>query len=191
MARNCLDCSAKACQKNGADCFGLHEISREIYNRKDVNSMLKNSSKLVDNGRAGELSRFQEVVEFCLLQGYQNIGMAYCFGLEDIAHEVRDKMVGAGLGVVPARCTMGGVKEKHIDSEKETDAISCNPAGQARFLNERADFVIELGLCLGHDVLFHQELTVPFTVLLVKDRVYEHAPIKGIHNYEADQEKLV
>lgn len=28
---------------------------------------------------------------------------------------------------------MGGGKEKHIDDEKSTEAISCNPAGQAHF----------------------------------------------------------
>lgn len=184
MTLNCLDCKAKACRKNGADCFDLHGISREVYARNEVNQLVKNSSQLVDNGRAGQLSRFQEVVEFCQLQEYQNVGLAYCFGLETLALEIREKMTAAGVHIVPARCTMGGVKERHIDPGKETEVISCNPAGQAHFLNSRADFVIELGLCLGHDVVFHQELTVPFTVLLVKDRVYNHAPLEGIKNYK-------
>ncbi len=190
MVLNCLDCKSKACKSNGADCFDLHGISMEVYNRDEVNRMVKNSSKLVDGGRAGELSRFQEVIEFCRLQGYQKVGIAYCYGLENIAHEMRDKLIDAGVGIVPARCTMGGVKERHIDENKNTETISCNPAGQAHFLNERADFVLELGLCLGHDVVFHQELNVPFTVMLVKDRVYAHAPLEGIHNYEKDMEKL-
>jgi len=183
MALNCLDCKAKACKTKGADCFDLHGISREIYDRDDVHRTIINKSKLVDNGRAGELSRFQEVVEFCQLQEYKNVGLAYCFGMEPVAFDVRDKLMKAGINVVPARCTMGGVKERHIDTEKTTEAISCNPAGQAHFLNSRADFVIEMGLCLGDDVVFHQELTVPFTVLLVKDRVYNHAPLEGIEKY--------
>lgn len=189
MSLNCLDCISKSCKMKGSDCFDVKTISHEIYARDEVNSLVRNSSKLVDNGRAGELSRFQEVIEFCQLQGYENIGLAYCFGLEALALDIREKMISAGVNIIPARCTMGGIKEREIDKSKETEAISCNPAGQAHFLNQRADFVIELGLCLGHDVVFHNELTVPFTVLLVKDRVYNHAPLKGIKEYKSNGEK--
>ncbi len=180
---NCLDCHSKACRTVGADCFKVKETSLEVYKQDHVNSMVKNSSRLVDNGRAGELSRFQEVIEFCQHQKYKNIGLAYCFGMESLAQEVRQKMEQQGLHLIPARCSMGGVKEREIDKDKTSEVYSCNPAGQAAFLNRHADFVIEMGLCLGHDVVFHQELTVPFTVLLVKDRVYSHAPLEGIKNY--------
>jgi uncharacterized metal-binding protein len=189
VAKSCLDCTSKACKTAGADCFGLREKSIGFYVRDEINPTVKNSSKLVDNGRAGELSRFQEVVEFCKLQNYSQVGLAYCFGLEPLAETIRTILEEEGIVTLPARCTMGGVKESAIDDEKSGDAISCNPAGQAHFLNERADFVIELGLCLGHDVLFHRELTVPFTVLLVKDRVYGHAPLKGIENFREDQKR--
>jgi len=182
MELNCLDCTAKNCRKNGADCFGLKEPSLDLYADPDTLNTLRNSGKLVDGGRAGQLSRFQELIEFCGLQGYKNIGLAYCFGMEDLAVEVRDKMTGAGLNLIPARCSMGGVKESDIAPEKK-DVFSCNPAAQALFLNERADFVVEMGLCLGHDVVFHQHLRVPFTVLLVKDRVHAHNPLEGIKNH--------
>ena len=181
--KNCIDCSSKACRVSGDDCFKVKDTSLDVYARGDVNTLVKNSSLLVDDGRAGTLSRFQEVVEFCRLQRYRNIGLAYCFGLEDLAREVREKMEGEGLHILPARCSMGGVKEREIDEQKTHEAFSCNPAGQAAFLNRKADFVVEMGLCLGHDVVFHQELEVPFTVLLVKDRVYRHAPLEGIKNY--------
>lgn len=181
--KNCLDCSDKSCRKNGADCFGLKEKSLEIYAQGSNLSTVKNSSTLVDDGRAGELSRFQEVIEFCQLQGYKNIGLAYCFGMEALAQDIRIKMAGAELNIVPARCSMGGVKESDINPDKTNEVYSCNPAGQAEFLNQHADFVIEMGLCLGHDVIFHQQVKVPFTVLLVKDRVYAHNPLEGIKNY--------
>lgn len=183
MPLNCLDCKNKSCKTQGADCFGLHDASLEIYKGEGVLDSVKSSSTLVDNGRAGQLSRFQEVIEFCKLQGYKKIGLAYCFGMEDLADEVREKMTSQGLNILPARCTMGGVKESEINSEKTNDVISCNPAGQATFLNERADFVVEMGLCLGHDVIFHKELTVPFTVLIVKDRVYNHNPLEAIKHF--------
>ncbi|MDC7232184.1 MAG: DUF1847 domain-containing protein [Spirochaetales bacterium] len=181
--KNCLDCSAKSCRKNGADCFGLKEKSLDVYSSGDNQKTVQNSSVLVDGGRAGELSRFQEVVEFCGLQGYKQIGLAYCFGMESLAQDVREKMEGAGLKIIPARCSMGGVLERDIDPDKTNEVYSCNPAGQAEFLNRHADFVIEMGLCLGHDVIFHQQLKIPFTVLLVKDRVYGHCPLEGIRNY--------
>lgn len=189
MAKDCLTCSSKSCRTFGADCFGVHDKSLEIYAKEDNIHMLKHASQLVDGGRAGELSRFQEVVEFCKKQEYKAVGLAYCFGLEPLAQEISNILVDTGVPVVPARCSMGGIKENQIDPDKTNDVYSCNPAGQATFLNQRADFVIELGLCLGHDVLFHQELEVPFTVLLVKDRVYSHAPLEGINNYKKDMEK--
>ena len=181
--KNCLDCSSKACRTAGADCFQVKDASLEVYSRESVSSLVKNSSRLIDNGRAGTLSRFQEVIEFCLSQKYENIGLAYCFGMEALAQEVRTKMENQGLHLIPARCSMGGVQERDIDSEKTNEAYSCNPAGQAEFLNRQADFVIEMGLCLGHDVIFHSQLKVPFTVLLVKDRVYSHSPLEGIRTY--------
>lgn len=58
------------------------------------------------------------------------------------------------------------------------DAVACNPIGQAQTLNDgQCQFVIEMGLCLGHDVLFHQHIKKPYTVLAVKDRVYRHDPL--------------
>ncbi len=187
MSLNCLDCKSKSCKLKGTDCFGLHDKSIKKYREEGAEDMVKSSSSLIDNGRAGQLSRFQEVIEFCKLQGYKKIGLAYCYGMEGLAEEVRSKMISQGLNLIPARCTMGGVKEAEIDSAKNNEVISCNPAGQATFLNERADFVIEMGLCLGHDVLFHKALEVPFTVLIVKDRVYNHNPLEAIKNYSASQ----
>ncbi|HAR64215.1 MAG: hypothetical protein DKM50_09515 [Candidatus Margulisiibacteriota bacterium] len=49
--------------------------------------------------------------------------------------------------------------------------------GQAGAINkDDVAFVLEMGLCLGHEVLFHQHLKKPFTVFIVKDRVDGHDP---------------
>ncbi len=182
MTLNCLDCKAKGCRRTGADCFSLKSGSLKVYQNAEALKMVRSSGNLVDDGRAGTLSRFQELIEFCKMQGYERIGLAYCFGMEALALEVREKMTASGLSIIPARCSMGGILESDIAPEKK-DVYSCNPAAQALFLNTRADFVVEMGLCMGHDVLFHQELKVPFTVLLVKDRVYQHNPLLGIQKY--------
>ena len=111
MSLNCLDCAAKSCKSRGADCFGIHQKSLAGYGQGDGPGIIKSSSALIDDGRAGTLSRFQEVIEFCRLRNYRKIGLAYCYGMESLAAEVRDKMAGQGLDVIPARCTMGGVGE--------------------------------------------------------------------------------
>ena len=60
--------------------------------------------------------------------------------------------------------------------------VNCNPIGQAKAVNKsRADLVIEMGLCLGHDILFHQYLEKPFTVLAVKDRVHKNNPLEALN----------
>jgi len=182
--KDCLSCSSKACRTKGSDCYSVKPQSIDIFIQEEVASIVRSSSKLIDNGLAGSLSRMQEVVEFIKSRSYQNVGLAYCFGLEKKALAVADILRSEGITVIPARCSMGGIREREIDSRKETEAVSCNPAGQALFLNERADFVIEFGLCMGHDLIFHETLKKPFTVLLVKDRVHNHAPLEGIEHYQ-------
>jgi uncharacterized metal-binding protein len=65
-----------------------------------------------------------------------------------------------------------------VNPESTYCSVSCNPIGQARQLNrEGVDLVLVIGLCLGHDILFQREIKVDCTTLVVKDRVYNHAPL--------------
>ena len=58
----------------------------------------------------------------------------------------------------------------------------CSPITQAEILNEeRVDFVILLGLCVGHDTLFIKYCRVPMTVIGVKDRVLGHNPLAALY----------
>jgi uncharacterized metal-binding protein len=50
--------------------------------------------------------------------------------------------------------------------------------------DEKVDFNILLGLCVGHDSLFFKYTKVPTTVLAVKDRVTGHNPLAAV--YQAD-----
>ncbi len=166
----------------GADCFHLRQGSLDSYGSDDVQHIIQTAGLLVDNGRAGSLSRFDELIEFIRLQNYKTVGIAYCFSMENIVQKAASAIEEkTGAVVVPARCSMGGLREGDVDRCKSGGSVGCNPAGQALFLNDRADFVVEMGLCMGHDVLFHQKLKRPFTVLLVKDRLHNHDPLKGIN----------
>ena len=67
--------------------------------------------------------------------------------------------------------------------ESDLPGLSCNPLGQAAQINAAApDLTVTMGLCLGHDILFHRHLEGDVTTLVVKDRVHGHAPRKGLVN---------
>lgn len=172
----CRSCKNMACRSRRRDCYGIHESSLAAYTGDAETGALANSaSALIDNGRAGTINRVQEVVAFCLDRKFVKIGVAYCFGMKSLAMEFCEILESHGMIALPVSCTSGAVKESELDSRKNTEAVSCNPAGQAMVLDKMSpDFVVEMGLCLGHDVIFHQQLNLPFTVLVVKDRVLAH-----------------
>lgn len=173
----CDACKEMRCRNKSDDCYGVKDHSREVYSEKETFNTALAASELIDNGRAGTLSRVEEVLEYCKIRQFKRIGIAYCFGLTKIAKAFAALLEKDGFNALPVACTAGGVKEKEIDRRKTVETVSCNPAGQALVMNRlKPDLVVEIGLCLGHDIIFHQNLEVPHTVLIVKDRVYGHAP---------------
>ena len=100
--------------------------------------------------------------------------------MEKEAAVLQERLKAAGIRVLSFRCTVNGIKESEI-SENMSGGVNCNPIGQAEAVNRsKAELVVEMGLCLGHDILFHQYLKKPFTVLAVKDRVHGHNPLKPL-----------
>jgi len=62
----------------------------------------------------------------------------------------------------------------------------CNPIMQALILNdEKTDFNILLGLCVGHDSLFLKYSKALCTVFAVKDRLLGHNPMAAIYNIDS------
>lgn len=187
----CDLCTAKSCKK-GKDCYGVKDLSMVEYSRPEIREITSAASELIDNGRAGTLSRLEEVIEFCRREGYKRIGLAYCISFDILGRELSDYLRQAGFEPVPVICTTGGVLEREIDKTKTKDTVSCNPAGQSLVLKKQnVDFIIELGLCLGHDVIFHKGLEIPFTVLIVKDRVFNHSPANAFNSYKDEGEKFI
>lgn len=67
----------------------------------------------------------------------------------------------------------------------------CNPIGQSLLANEqKTDFNIILGLCVGHDTLVMKYLNSPMTTLAVKDRVTGHNPLVPIYLSDGYYKKL-
>jgi uncharacterized metal-binding protein/rhodanese-related sulfurtransferase len=183
------------CRTESADCFGIKDESRRRYREEETRETAFAASRLIDNGRAGTLSRVEEVLEYCKDMGYKRIGVAYCFGLKTLVTSFIQLLKENGFDALPVSCTAGGVKEREIDETKTVETVSCNPAGQALVMNRlKPELVIEIGLCLGHDIIFHRQLEIPHTVLVVKDRVYGHAPasyFKEPPEGETGSEKMI
>jgi uncharacterized metal-binding protein len=178
---DCTRCNSKVC-RNGEQCqvvnFNTREVLKEYYREPRI---VQAAAKLVDNNRAGTLSRLQELLEYSKLLNLRTIGLAYCYGMENKARIVADYFREHHFRVEAASCTVGGVLQKEVNLTSEICSVSCNPIGQAKQLNSKhPDIVITMGLCLGHDILFNREIKSDCTNLVVKDRVFNHQPLQAI-----------
>jgi uncharacterized metal-binding protein len=132
--------------------------------------------------------RMLEICEFAHKMGYTKVGLAFCAGLAKEAAVVDRILTNHGFETVSVVCKAGAVPKEEIglkDSEKihigEHESM-CNPVLQAMLLNdEKTQFNIVLGLCVGHDSLFFKYAEAPTTVLAVKDRVSGHNPLACIY----------
>jgi uncharacterized metal-binding protein len=118
--------------------------------------------------------------------------LAFCAGLAREAKVVEKILSNKGFEIVSAICKVGRIpKEKIGVQDHEKIAIGkfepmCNPILQALVLNdERTEFNIMLGLCVGHDSLFFKYSEALCTVLAAKDRVLGHNPLAAIYNIDS------
>jgi uncharacterized metal-binding protein len=142
--------------------------------------------------------RVQETVEFAKRMGYKKLGLAFCSGLKKEALSLVRILEAQGFEVVSVICKAGCVPKETIgirDEEKvrigEYEAM-CNPIMQAKILNEeKTDFNIMLGLCVGHDSLFLKYIEAFTTILVSKDRVLAHNPVGALYTSGSYYERLM
>ncbi|UCD88591.1 MAG: DUF1847 domain-containing protein [Desulfobacterales bacterium] len=172
------------------------------YHRPDILEFAKQSSIQESDGYAYRDNgyervkpikpRIEEVIEFSQKMDYRRLGLAFCIGLRKEATVVEKLLSDRGFIVVSTICKVGRIPKEHIgirDDQKisigDFEAM-CNPVLQASILNqEKTDFNILLGLCVGHDSLFFKYAKAPCTVLAVKDRVFGHNPLAAIYNIDS------
>ena len=83
---NCTRCNAKSCRAGiscGNEKFDIENITQQFLSPNNQ-KIVQAAAHLVDNGRAGTLSRVEEIIEFIKLMQYQKVGLAYCYGMESI-----------------------------------------------------------------------------------------------------------
>ncbi len=179
---DCTNCTFdKQCRHTEACKSTSFDREEVVQKYSEASAIVKAAASLVDFGRAGTLSRLQETIAFANQMNYKRIGLAYCYGMEKEVQLIADIIRNNGLNVRAVSCTVGGIPQNEVNPESGFCTVSCNPIGQAMQLNqENVDLVLMIGLCMGHDILFQREVKIDCTTLVVKDRVFNHAPLKEI-----------
>lgn len=129
-------------------------------------------------------NRVEELIFFAQQRGLERLGVAFCVSMTKEAQVLAQKLEAAGLGAELACCRLGSIDYDELGLEKahpERFAAICNPVAQAKDLEARgAQLIVQMGLCLGHDLILQEEATVPVTTLVVKDRALDHHPIAAL-----------
>ena len=190
---NCAKCFQRGCTKQDMtktlpECpskdTAVQEQAKELY-RDPENYRIAYCAALTEAGGYCKDTRMIEIIKFLHRAGYKKIGLAFCTGLFKEAQEVVKILEYNGFEVVSIICKNGAITKDFLgitDAQAvrgncKTESM-CNPIGQALLLNEqKTEFNLMLGLCVGHDTLFMKYAKAPMTVLAVKDRVTGHNPL--------------
>jgi uncharacterized metal-binding protein len=139
-----------------------------LYNQNDRQVL-----KIAEYSLNPLLDRVQEIIEYAGEAGIKIIGIANCTIFNKEADRLEKILSEAGFTVEKVNCKYG--KVPFNDLVPGYKGISCNPAGQAKYLEEKkTELNIMMGLCLGHDMIFNSKSKAPVTPLVVKDRVLQH-----------------
>ncbi len=176
--------TADACAKLKAD----EELMRFAREAAIQEAECYAPSPYDENARQPVKPRIMEIVEFAKRMGYRRLGLAFCMGLRTEARDLCLILESHGFEVVSVCCKVGRVDKSFMglgDGEKiyPGPETMCNPIAQAEILNEeKCEFNLILGLCVGHDSLFIKYIDGPVTVVAVKDRLLGHAPLNALYS---------
>ncbi|MDI9624494.1 MAG: DUF1847 domain-containing protein [Methanothermobacter sp.] len=179
----CSLCDEKLC-RTGKNCE--KNIEKEVMKEyKGENLKISRISSHLESTYYMEKTRLEEIIEFCKLMDYKNLGIAFCIGLEREA-KVLDEILSQYFIVHSVCCKVCGIDKSVFRLKKirkDTREAMCNPIGQAKILNEAGtELNIIVGLCIGHDILFQKYSDAATTTLIVKDRILSHNPAGVIYS---------
>ena len=142
------------------------------YNQEDKNIMYKTF-------KSRNKSRLKELVAFAKECNFRKIGIANCKAVQIYADRLKEILLEAGFDVFTINC-----KDSGFDGTCISDSMSgpcCDPLSQAIFLNsQQTELNINVGLCLGHGIIFAKHSNAPVTTLLVKDFETGHNIIEAL-----------
>ncbi len=193
----CAKCFQKGCSKQDMnktlpDCpsknAAVQEQAKELY-LEEENHKIAFCAALTEAGGYCQDTRLIEIIKFLHRGGYKKIGVAFCIGLFKETQEIVNILEYNGFEVVSIICKNGAItkdflgitNDQAVRGNCKTESM-CNPIGQALLLNEqKTEFNLMVGLCVGHDTLFMKYSKAPITVLAVKDRVTGHNPLAPVY----------
>jgi uncharacterized metal-binding protein len=149
---------------------------KSLYNTQD-----KDILKIAEDSLNPKIDRVREIIEYARVAGIEKIGIANCTTFNKEADNLNSILSDAGFSVEKVNCKYGRVPFN--DLVPGYKGVSCNPAGQAKYLEEKGtELNIMMGLCLGHDMIFNARSKAPVTPLIVKDRKLSHNTIEILKN---------
>ena len=178
----------KFCLTTDVDQEALAETLR-LYKEDEEASKIFRVAAEVEGLFYGRYCRVEETVEFIKRMGYKKVGIATCVGMIHETRTFTKILKKHGITAISVSCKTGAVdkSEAGIPPEIKINRGACheslcNPIMQAKFLEqEKTEFNIVMGLCVGHDSLFLRHSAVHATVLVVKDRVLGHNPAVALY----------
>ncbi len=148
-----------------------------LYNDQDLKVL-----KVAEDSLNPRIDRVHEIIAYAKEAKISKIGIANCISFNKEAIQLEGILRDAGLEVKKVHCKYG--KVPFDDLLPGYRGTSCNPAGQAKYLEEKdTQLNVMMGLCLGHDIIFNSKSKAPVTPLIVKDRKTKH---KTIQVFEQD-----
>ncbi len=140
--------------------------------------------KVAEDSLDPHLDRIHEIIEYSREVRINKIGIANCTVFNQESEKLEEILVKAGFSVEKVNCKYGRVPFN--DLVPGYKGISCNPAGQAKYLEEKGtELNIMVGLCLGHDMIFNSKSRAPVTPLIIKDRKLQHNTLLALRPAEA------
>lgn len=182
MTPRCARCESKEC-RDGKDCFSQAENHKQLYQDEQIAELHKAASA-VEGRYYGKETRLGEIILFAKELGCVKVGLAFCIGLSEEA-KVIEEILAQHFEVASVCCKVCGIDKKDFDLchiSPDSNEVMCNPAGQARLLNEaKTQLNVICGLCVGHDAIFSKVSKAPVSTLIAKDRVLGHNPAAAVY----------
>lgn len=172
----------KNCPMQDASVFG---VALPEYFLEENEEFFRTATEISAVGY-GHWDRLQSTIQLCKHMGYQKVGLAFCGAVQKEAKAAADAMRATGLNVVSVMCKAGHVDKREVGVMRfkppEMFEGICNPILQAKLMNEeKTEFNILFGLCVGHDSVFIKYSDAMVTTLQIKDKILlPGVPVKPI-----------
>jgi len=187
---NCRTAAAfrGACERMPLGCPTLThpEITKDVsgYLEADAQELMQVANQSPFDEAGKKRTRVDELIFYAHERGYERIGIAFCVSMTKESQELVRQLEAANLTAYSVCCRAGAMDYDTIGLPKahpERFASICNPIAQARLLNEAGvQLAVNMGLCIGHDILLQEHCDAPVTTLVVKDRALDHHPIEAL-----------